>query len=441
MGRSEYQPLRGTNTTAVCNDDVDAGEATSDAEECAAAAAARAEPMAWATPESRARAAERRNRRQVPRCLHSRCAWIIAMLLCATLLTLLVAAVMGVYMDDEEAQEEEMLAAAEKIRGGSFAAPRRNPLGGAAFHEAEAFRFMQLARASLCAAPAVEAWRCGSICESTRIEGKPLLLGAGGASGFVAPLDKTARRCVVVFRGAESLRNWALDSEVIPVRWPLAPTAVVDEGAAPTGDGIAAAMDDGHVAWCKGCYVHEGFAHAYSSLRESVHQAIDSLGCEELAVTGHSGGAALATLAALELRADLGLRTGPVYLFGAPRVGNKAFAEAFAQAAEAQGVAPPAWRVVHFRDPMPRVGPKTEPFDYWHFPQEVFYNERSSSFQVCNPNTGEDPLCADSISLASTLLPPTFDHLRYLNLSTRRKFLPAACTDAIAASARAGSAA
>jgi triacylglycerol lipase len=71
--------------------------------------------------------------------------------------------------------------------------------------------------------------------------------------------------------------------------------------------------------WDKGGQVHGGFAHALAELRkQGLDQLIQSVGCSML-FTGHSLGAALATLAA-SLRAPQAL-----YTFGSPRVGDAAF--------------------------------------------------------------------------------------------------------------------
>jgi pimeloyl-ACP methyl ester carboxylesterase len=60
-------------------------------------------------------------------------------------------------------------------------------------------------------------------------------------------------------------------------------------------------------------------------------------------MTGHSLGAALATLAADRLRTVQGL-----YVFGSPAVGDRAFADTFPV---------PAFRIVHHRDIVARVPP------------------------------------------------------------------------------------
>ena len=80
-------------------------------------------------------------------------------------------------------------------------------------------------------------------------------------------------------------------------------------------------------AFCghRGIKVHEGFLFAYESdhVRGTLHNLMNGVGC--VRVTGHSYGAALATLCALDLRLAFPEVDVACYLFGAPRVGNKAF--------------------------------------------------------------------------------------------------------------------
>ncbi len=77
---------------------------------------------------------------------------------------------------------------------------------------------------------------------------------------------------------------------------------------------------------------------------------------------------------------------------------------------------PITWRVTHYecvmhaararRDIVPHVPP--ESFGFNHVPVEVWYDEPSTSFKVCN-DSGEDPTCADSVLGDSVQ-----DHLDYM---------------------------
>jgi pimeloyl-ACP methyl ester carboxylesterase len=75
--------------------------------------------------------------------------------------------------------------------------------------------------------------------------------------------------------------------------------------------------------------VHRGFKGAVDSVWADVQQAVRAIGTDlPIYVAGHSLGAALAQLAAYRL-AKGGSTIAAVYVYGSPRVGNKAYADAY----------------------------------------------------------------------------------------------------------------
>ena len=131
-------------------------------------------------------------------------------------------------------------------------------------------------------------------------------------------------------------------------------------------------------------------------------------------IVGHGASGALATLAALEL-ADAGVPVAELVTFGAPRVGNKAFASHFEDS-----VAFPVHRVTHARDPVPHMPSAAAGFS--HVGTEVFFNKASSAYKVCA--RGEDPSCAASVVVASGV----DDHASYMGESFAAKHLECALT-------------
>ncbi|CAM9526756.1 unnamed protein product [Discosporangium mesarthrocarpum] len=208
---------------------------------------------------------------------------------------------------------------------------------------------------------------------------------------------------LVAFAGTDpsSIRNWIDDLEVFPA---------------------------GHVyesEGCVGCKVHMGFlATSYAiqdQVRSKVAELLEGFPGARVAVTGHSLGGALAILSALDLKSTLpGLDLAPVYTFGAPRLGNGAFA-AFAAS---QGF--PMYRVIHNRDPVPHL-----PFTSWgyvHPPQEVLYDQSQANHTLCSTGTGEDTSCSDRFSMALDLL-RVDDHLNYLGVDFTNSFINCALFD------------
>ncbi len=76
--------------------------------------------------------------------------------------------------------------------------------------------------------------------------------------------------------------------------------------------------------------VHSGFLSAYKNenVRERIHSIVEK-GAEHVTLTGHSLGAAMAVLCALDLQYNFPKIDYEVYLYGCPRVGNAAFKRSY----------------------------------------------------------------------------------------------------------------
>jgi len=197
--------------------------------------------------------------------------------------------------------------------------------------------------------------------------------------------------------------------------------------------------------------VHEGFHQGYLGLRSHVLRALEKLRKTHpnapILVTGHSLGAALATVAAADLVLVKGM-VGQVQLFsfGSPRVFNK-------KAAQAVAGAMPILRFTSGGDPAVHLPPCAggckeggsevvhtiaaglndifiDHNKYWHVGREVWnpkvlsYEQGSgaSNYKVCD-KTGEDPYCSDSVELVDY---DVDDHLTYLGIQAN-PILNAAC--------------
>ncbi|CAE7556062.1 LIP [Symbiodinium sp. CCMP2592] len=134
----------------------------------------------------------------------------------------------------------------------------------------------------------------------------------------------------------------------------------------------------------------KGFAAGYDEIRPEIFRAVRQLGCSSLVFTGHSLGAAIVTQAALEARACHHFTTS-VWTYGMPRVGNKAFVEAFVATAADMHQLPPMWRVVRDFDLIPQVPPRW--LGYWHIPWAVRYLKGDAEWKICQEKF-EDPDCS-----------------------------------------------
>jgi hypothetical protein len=121
-------------------------------------------------------------------------------------------------------------------------------------------------------------------------------------------------------------------------------------------------------------------------------------------VTGHSLGAAVATIATAELFRN-GINVSTFIHFASPRVGNSMFAKWWTATVKAEAI-----RITHYRDPVIHLPTFNDGFE--HVPNEVFYtNKESTRYRVCNG--GEDESCSwDYIGWNKD------DHTMYIRKST-----------------------
>ena len=75
--------------------------------------------------------------------------------------------------------------------------------------------------------------------------------------------------------------------------------------------------------------IHAGFLSAYHAVRKLIHDKVRETGCDWVVTIGHSFGAALATLCAVDMEHNFNFENVSCYAFGSPRVGNRAFAKSF----------------------------------------------------------------------------------------------------------------
>ncbi len=118
--------------------------------------------------------------------------------------------------------------------------------------------------------------------------------------------------------------------------------------------------------------VHRGFKEALDGVWRDIETELAKLDCP-IYITGHSLGAALATLAAARLPAGCDLKA--VYTFASPLVGNQAFADSLAHV--------PIFRVVNGEDIVTKLPP--EEFGFAHAGQEQPLNSPGSFWSWLTP--------------------------------------------------------
>ncbi|KAK7461704.1 hypothetical protein VKT23_008130 [Stygiomarasmius scandens] len=151
-----------------------------------------------------------------------------------------------------------------------------------------------------------------------------------------------------------------------------------------------------------GTKVHSGFLAGWDSVAPSVLSILTAQlalhpDTQQIITVGHSLGGAISTLAAMSLlikhRKDItGRREVKNYSYGAPRIGNKVFAE-FVNSQ----LGDKAFRVVHADDGVPTMIPRE--LGYHHHGIEYWQSNDPASednLYQCSAE-GEDPRCSASV--------------------------------------------
>ncbi|KAG5497695.1 hypothetical protein JKF63_03961 [Porcisia hertigi] len=281
----------------------------------------------------------------------------------------------------------------------------------------EALRALYFSKSTYCPVGSIMNWTCGSACRNASPAFSVYNVYENVSTGNLgfSGLDHKMGRIVLAFRGSANKYNWLEDFDF----WftPYAPATCGEK-----------------------CRVHRGFYAAYNSIRPQIlldmQAMLLSYPFYTVLVTGHSLGAAMALLAAVEIRSRNFSHTGlmqnsvqlggaasddshlvslDLYTFGEPRVGNREFANWSASVLENGR----QFRVTHARDPVPHVPPMC--WGFTHVPQEIWYPDDNDTVVYCQDTpTTEDPHCSNSFN---ETVPA--DHDFYLGLCTRCECTPA----------------
>ena len=161
----------------------------------------------------------------------------------------------------------------------------------------------------------------------------------GNIFGMTA-VNAATKTVAVSFRGTQTLEDWLADLDFVAIPY----SSVKDAGS-----------------------VHMGFQLVYNAVRDSVAQLVRLAltgGCQNIWITGHSLGGALALLSAPDLISNVSKAIVPrLYTFAGPRVAQDGllkpgFQEFF------DGRIPLCYRVVNRWDKVPDVPPKLALYEH-----------------------------------------------------------------------------
>ncbi|KAM0805935.1 Lip3 precursor [Usnea florida] len=150
--------------------------------------------------------------------------------------------------------------------------------------------------------------------------------GVTGVTGYLA-VDHTLGLTVLAFRGTHTIRNWAADFDAV-----LVPTDI-----------------------CSECFCHQGFYDSWRDSRTGILAALanttTTYPTNQLIITGHSLGGAIATIAAAEIRKSTA-HPADLYTYGAPRIAGTVLSSYITNQNLGGN-----YRVTHYDDPVPRLPP------------------------------------------------------------------------------------
>ncbi|PPQ63693.1 hypothetical protein CVT24_004578 [Panaeolus cyanescens] len=229
---------------------------------------------------------------------------------------------------------------------------------------------------------AVYQWICPRPLGNTLVD----QFAKAGTDGLIAR-DDSRKEIVVVFRGTSELADIVVDINLL------------FKTLSSTG-----------LTGIKNEKVHSGFQFAYNVVADTVLKTVRSESAKypsyRIVVTGHSLGGAVASIAALSIKAALPSVPLQLYTFGQPRVGNAEFATYVENRIGTANI----FRAVHTYDGVPTILFKS--LGYRHFGTEYWnFDDPASPSSVKKCTGGDDPTCSDSIP--STFINPA--HIVYFN--------------------------
>ncbi|KAF9024622.1 alpha/beta-hydrolase [Hymenopellis radicata] len=262
-------------------------------------------------------------------------------------------------------------------------------------------RAAQFSRAVYCATDSVTTLTCGAACDA--LGGDVTFLLSGGDGG-VTPLffvahDAPTNSIVVAHQGTD----------------PDNILSVLNDAAFFLQDINTNLISGVNVDDIK---VHSGFQNTFertaAEVMRAVQDGLTSTGSKNLIVTGHSLGAAIATLDALMFKSALDPSIAvTTTLFGSPRVGDQAFAN-FADQVLGTSLA----RITNQADPVPLLPPRF--LEFVHASGEVHINSvdaNGNALDVAQCPGQENRNCSDKDNLLQSDVEnhtgPYFDNISF----------------------------
>ncbi|KIY68021.1 alpha/beta-hydrolase [Cylindrobasidium torrendii FP15055 ss-10] len=247
-------------------------------------------------------------------------------------------------------------------------------------------RAAEFSRAAYCPTAEVTNRTCGASCDALGNDVEFLLSGGdeGDTPLFMVALDKATNTIFVAHQGTnpDNIMSILNDADFVP-------DDIDTRFITSAGDDVK---------------VHNGFQdtflHTADAILNATMSALQSTGAQKLVLTGHSLGAAIATLDALMFKDALAGSnvTMSTTLFGSPRIGNKEFAD-FLDSQLGSSLS----RITNREDPVPLLPPQF--LSFAHASGEVHINavdEAGNATDIVSCAGKENQLCSDKGNILSS---------------------------------------
>ena len=255
------------------------------------------------------------------------------------------------------------------------------PINKNSFDSQKAKDFWFYEVASYCTQNNILNWNVSTVAQKfPNVQQVNVFMNSSGENQAYTAYDESNDRILVAVRGSANIENWFENLDAFRTTYDK----------------------------CDGCEVHAGFHDAYLDLKDSLIPSVVSLHDAhphaEIAVIGHSLGAAIATFIFVDVYETIGY-VDYFYTYGSPRVGNDRFSEYMSNNFPNVFKA----RITHNMDPVPHL--PLVSMGFLHIDREVFYVEDDSRHFICN--VGEDPNCSNQFKIPADIA----DHLDYMSFS------------------------
>ncbi|EGF77492.1 hypothetical protein BATDEDRAFT_91713 [Batrachochytrium dendrobatidis JAM81] len=251
-------------------------------------------------------------------------------------------------------------------------------------------KYMMYSAAAYCDSVIVrQQWSCDTYCASASSNTQVVEVFGDGESGVgFLGVQSSAKIIVAAFRGSNDAGDWSINLNFI-----LKPAAWLSTAWGSSSS--VRFMNGSNFQAPNNAKVHAGFQNSYMVAREEVltviQQTVAKYPDYQIIFTGHSLGAAVASLAAVDYIDKNPSDSSKVslYTYGSPRIGNKAFADWYSTI-PFRGL----FRITRTKDPVPHLPPQA--FTYRHFKQEYLIDADGNTKSCTNNgDAGETSDCAD----------------------------------------------